>query len=199
MSEDGPKPNSPCAEVEDKKAASAVELQRARIAEAYRQIEMRLLIALQSRVGSMQEARDIAQEACLRLCVTLIERSGTVHSLEAFLWRTAQNIANDRWRQWKYRNAREFTLASEADSTSPSPEFAGIARERLAIVEKALDELPPKCRMAFMLLFFENLEFTDVAERIGIDISGVRKYVARAIEHCQRAIDAAEHAKRSDI
>jgi RNA polymerase sigma factor (sigma-70 family) len=195
MSEDEPKPDSPCAEVKDNNAASAVEVHRARIAEVYVQIEAPLLGALRSRVGSMQEARDIAQEACVKL----MERTGTVNSLRAFLWRTALNIATDRWRQGTFRNAQTPILASEADSTSPSPEFACIALEQLAIIEKALDELPPKCRKAFILLFFENLEFTDVAERIGIDISGVRKYVARAIEHCQRAVDAAEQAKRSDI
>ena len=195
MSQDEPKPDSSCAEVKDNNAASAVEMHRARIGEVYLEIETPLLRTLQSRVGSMQEAQDIAQEACLRL----MEYTGPVSSLRAFLWRTALNMATDRWRQKKFRNAQTPILALEADSTSPSPESAFIALERLAIIKKALDELPAKCREAFSLRCFDDLDFTDVAERIGIDISGVRKYVKRAIEHCQLAIDAADQAKRSDI
>jgi len=197
MSRDEPKPDSRRAEVEGSNATPADKSYGERIAELCRQHEKALLRMLFGRVSSMQEARDIAQEAYVRLLA--LDRPGTVSFLEGYLWKIAANIATDGARARKYRSAHDLTLASEPDSTSPSPEFVCLARERLAICQKAIEVLPPKCRMAFILRVIDELPFEEIAQRMSIDISGVKRYVARAAVHCQQAVDAAEQIEGSLI
>jgi len=195
MGRDEPKTDSRRTEVHDNKAAPADATHCKRIAELYRQQEKALLRMLVARVRSQHEARDIAHEAYTK--VLAHDRPDTVRSLERFLWATAENIATDHARKHKYREGQTEALAYESDASSPSPEALFTARERLGICCQAMEQLPPKCRMAFVLRIFDELSITEIAQRMSIDVSGVAKHLTRGYEHCRRAVDDAEQAKRS--
>ena len=196
MSRSEPKPDSGGAKVEGNNASPAAIAYRERIAELCRQHEKGLLRMLLGRVGSMQEARDIAQEAYVRLLA--LDRRGTVSFLEGYLWKIAANIAKDRGRTQQRRSAQDLSLMSKPDMSSPSPESVCVAHERLEICRNAIEELPPKCRAAFLMRVFDGLPLAEIARHLCIDISGVKRYVARGYEHCQRAVDAAEQITGSD-
>jgi RNA polymerase sigma factor (sigma-70 family) len=194
MSRDKPEPDSRCAEVKENNATREDETHRARIAALCQQHENALLRMLLPRVGSIQAARDVAHEAYVR--VLALDRPGTVSFLKGFLWKTAANLATDQGRTQKYRNMRSLILASEPELSSPSPESVWVTRERLEICQRAIAELPPKCRTAFILRVFAGLKFEEVSRRMRIDISGVKRHVARATAHCRRAVDAAEQVNK---
>jgi len=198
MSRGEPEPDSSGAEDGFNNATPAETAYRERIAELCRQHEKGLLRMLRGRVGSMQDAQDIAQKAYVKLLA--LDSPGTVSFLEGYLWKIATNIAIDRARIQRRHNAQDLSRMSEPDLSAPSPETMWIAREQLEICNKAIEELPPKCRMAFVLRVMDELPLAEIARRMDIDISGVKRYVTRGHEHCQkkRVADAAEQTTRND-
>ena len=86
------------------------------------------------------------------------------------------------------RHARVVPMIPLADfedvglaSLEPSPERVLNSQEELQALEKSLQELPPLCRTAFLLRRVENLSQKQVAEKLGISVKTVEKYMARSV------------------
>lgn len=69
----------------------------------------------------------------------------------------------------------------EFASSEPSPERAVDAREELRELESTLKALPEACRNAFLLRRVEGLSQREVAEKLGISVKTVEKYMARSV------------------
>jgi len=142
---------------------------------------------LASLVSSPETAEDLAQEAFARVYAIDAAR---LRSPQSFLYRTAHNLALDHIRHQRVAAAEPLIdgLAERIAQDSPSAEAWLASREELAIVHRAMNELPPKCRQVFLLLRFEELSFKEVAARMGLSETMVRKYAFRALEYCQARV-----------
>lgn len=138
---------------------------------------------LMSRLGNEQEARDVAQEAYVRLIQ--LPRPGAVDYLRAYLFKTALNIAVDRARQRSAHARLEQRQAAPDLVDGLSPERRLMAAEELAFVEKALHELPPKYRRAFVLHRFDDWSTEQIAVDLGVHKRMVRSYLSRTVVYCQ--------------
>lgn len=56
--------------------------------------------------------------------------------------------------------------------------------ETLHEIDALLDGLPPKARSAFLLSQLEGLKYADIATRLGVSVSMVKKYMLQAMTHC---------------
>src|SRR5258706_11668092 len=101
-----------------------------------------LIRFLRTRLRSEQEARDVAQEAYVRLLQ--IDQPGTISFLRAYLFRTALNIATDRMRAASIRHLAHQDPVFDDVATEPDPERTASAREQLRLVDESLAELPTK-------------------------------------------------------
>jgi RNA polymerase sigma factor (sigma-70 family) len=164
------------------------------LAELARQHHRSLLRFLTARTGSQDEAREVAQEAYAKMLA--LDRPQTIGFLAGYLWKLARNIAIDRERQRNTRARLDQDVLSRTDRHAPSAETVVDVRQRLELLEKALDQLPPRCLEAFILRKFEELSFRDVAQRMNCSERMAMMYVARALEYCQHSIDSAEAARR---
>jgi RNA polymerase sigma-70 factor (ECF subfamily) len=142
------------------------------------------------RTGSAEDAKEVLQEAYARLLA--LHRPGTISLLGGYLWRTAVNLAMDRRRQQAVRNRFTGSVVSLAEKLDSSAEWTCEARERLAIVERAISELSPKCLEAFVLHVLNGLKHDEVGQKMGISPETARKYVARSLEYLQTCLDAAD-------
>src|SRR5437868_783418 len=113
-----------------------------------------LVQVLRSRLRSDQEARDVAQEAYVRLLQ--LERLGAVNYLRTYLFRTALNIATDRLRSASVRTAAHSDPLFDLGVDEISPERAALAEDELRSVAAALASLPPKPRDAFLMHRFAD-------------------------------------------
>ncbi|MGH8240360.1 MAG: RNA polymerase sigma factor [Steroidobacteraceae bacterium] len=156
------------------------------MARLYREHHESLQRFLRARLQSPQEAEEVAQEAYVRL-LGLSDLS-TLNFLHALLYRTAANLATDRLRQRTRRQRIDGLVFFEAEQTR-SPEYESAAEQELALVCRMLEELPEACRRAFVLVNFEELSIDEAAQRLGLHPRRVRRFIARAIEHCQRVVD----------
>jgi RNA polymerase sigma factor (sigma-70 family) len=151
-----------------------------------------LIRFLALRLRSQQEAKEVAQEAYVRLLS--LDQPGAVGFLRAFLFKTAANLAVDRIRhqQTTQHAARSGKLFE--DLGEPSPEQLAASAQDMHLLEKLIDELPPKCRRAFLLHTVHGLEFAQIAAQMGLRERMVRTYIVRATVYCRAGLDAVASA-----
>jgi RNA polymerase sigma-70 factor (ECF subfamily) len=146
--------------------------------------------------GNEQEAQEVAQEAYARLLQ--LHEPGAVSLMRAYLFKTAANIAVDRARQRIARARLDQAIFLEEPVDAVSPDRRVLAAEELAIVERALNELPPKCRRAFILHRFEEWSAEQIAAELGIRTRMVRRYVSRAAIYCKLRLEGLSPAQARD-
>ena len=81
------------------------DTQQQLVVEFYQQQHQALISFLKSRLGSMQEACDVAQETYERLLSN--DKTPVINNPRAFVFRVANNLAIDRIRQRKIRGDDE--------------------------------------------------------------------------------------------
>ncbi len=159
------------------------------VARLFREHNDALLRFLAVRLRSHQEAKEVAQEAYVRLLS--LDRPGAVSFLRAFLFKTAGNLAIDRLRS-RNRQLRAVEVGFfEELREAPTPEGETSNAQQVAILERLINELPPKCRTAFVLYKIQGLDFATVAAQMGLSERMVRDYVTRAVLYCRVGLDAA--------
>jgi RNA polymerase sigma factor (sigma-70 family) len=132
-------------------------------------------------VRSRPDALDIVQEAYCR-----IFRMGDlqqVNHLRGYLFKTAKNIATDWVRQRIVREAYVQDEPLRGNREAASPEDIWLAREELEALEQNVEDLPPKCRYALIMVRLEGASYEEVAEKLGIKTHSARRLVERAMEY----------------
>lgn len=153
----------------------------------FREHNEALIRFLMARLRSYQDAREVAQEAYVR--VLSLDEPGAVSYLRAFLFKTAANLATDRQRRAAtHLRATELPLFHEfADARTPERRAAD--EQTVQRLERLVAAMPAKCREAFVLYQFEGLELSEIAQRMSLTERMVRKYVVRALLHCRTHLD----------
>ena len=150
---------------------------------------------LAARLRSRQEAKEVAQEAYVKLLS--LDSPAAVSFLRAFLFKTAANLAYDRIRsRGRHTHAAELGFFDELREV-PTPEREIAAQQDLAVLQQLAGELPPKCRRAFLLHRIHGLDFADIAQRMDLSERMVRVYVMRALLYCQAGLERANQLTRS--
>jgi RNA polymerase sigma-70 factor (ECF subfamily) len=175
----------------DPQFATAVETTD--VERLFREHNSALLRFIAAKIGSEQEAREIAQEAYVHLLQ--LNHPEAVSYLRAYLFKTASNLAVDRLRQRGRRT--HVTSVAELDFAvfELSPERQVSGEQRLALIESAVAQLPAKCRQAFLLHRIDEVSIEDIAGRMAIGACMVRRYIARALEHVRHQLDIADQVE----
>lgn len=186
---DTPTPESGDAAVADGNDPRAARRHSERIAELFTAHNGALLRFLTCRLKSPHEAREVAQEAYVRMLQ--LDAPGGISYLQAFLFKTASNLAADRMKSQARRRRIDQLGFFDDVEVSPSPESGVAAGQQVESVLEALDELPPKCRYAFIMHRFHGHEIGHVAELMNLSERMVRLYVERALVFCRKRLLAA--------
>ena len=161
------------------------------VAVAYQAYYAALVRYLERITRSRRDAEDAAQEAFRKL----LSLDRPISVLEQYVWKTGANCARDMRRKRLIRERLNPVALFEPVVTAPSPESWLDARQRLELINRAIDELPSKCRLVFIRRVLEEHSFEDIASELGISERMVQAYLGRALEYCQRVIDRAAEAK----
>lgn len=70
--------------------------------------------------------------------------------------------------------------------SAPDEEIVG--REELETLNRAIAELPPRCKHVFSLAKIERLPYRDIAEMLGISVKTVNYHIAYAMEALARTL-----------
>jgi RNA polymerase sigma factor (sigma-70 family) len=162
------------------------------VSELFREHNRMLVGYLRSRLGSEQEAKEVAQEAYVR--VLQLHEPGAPGLLRAYLFKTAANLAVDRLRHRRVRQRFEEQpqLFEELNTTGGElgdPAEQLLAREQADQLLRILQELPTMCQQVMNLHRFEGISQRDAAVRLGISERMVRRYVTYAMVFCHLRLE----------
>jgi RNA polymerase sigma-70 factor (ECF subfamily) len=147
-----------------------------------------LIRFLTLRLQSRHEAREVAQEAYVRLLQ--LERTDVAGFLRAYLFRIAGNLAIDRLRrratEARHQEAELFPGLSERPV---EPEAEALQSERVEQIRGYLQELPDAVREAFLLFRTQDMDQEAIAQRLGVTDRMVRNHIARALLYCRLRLD----------
>jgi RNA polymerase sigma factor (sigma-70 family) len=136
----------------------------------------------QRRTNSLShESEDLTQEVFARLARR--NASEDIAQVERYLFRTAQNVLIDHHRRGVSRQHSAHVSYDEAAHAVEdfSTEHVLMAREQVEAVRHCLESLPDLVRMAFVLHRFEDMTYAEIAQRLGVSVSSVEKYMMRAL------------------
>lgn len=137
------------------------------------------------RLRSVVDARDLAHEAYVRLL--RVKRRDLIRDPQAYLYRIAANILYEFELK---RKADAVGLTRCAEYQLADADFGHLERDVDALlartrIEAVLGELSPRCRAVVILYRRDGMTYKEIADRIGISTSMVKKYLARGLRHCR--------------
>lgn len=135
---------------------------------------------------NQQDVEDILQETFLKGFAAERKRGVTQH--KAFLFKIAKHtaLAGIRSKDTKtvapLEDFKSFELLLDENSAAADEWLDG--RRKLALLTRAVAELPPQCQKAFLLRRVDGLQYKQIANRMGISVSAVEKHVTAGLLKC---------------
>jgi len=129
---------------------------------------------------------DVAQEVFLRLM--RYDRTELIDHPQAYVFKVAANVAME----WSLRARHkmphrhqwlaQLTAAGQADS-------AILLEQSYAEVKRALNTLTPHQREILKLFYNENLQYAQIAERLGESLRSVRRQFEKSYDRLRQELD----------
>jgi RNA polymerase sigma-70 factor (ECF subfamily) len=136
-------------------------------------------------------ADDVAQEVFTKVYGSLKEFRGE-SSVYTWLYRITVNIALNSLRRQKLRDAfRIDELFDAADTESVAPDVALEKQEERTLIEEAIARLPAKQKSVFILRYYEELPYEDIAKILKTTVGGLKANYFHAVKKIQ------EHVRRA--
>jgi RNA polymerase sigma factor (sigma-70 family) len=152
----------------------------------YRSHQHQLVGRLTKIVKCQETAAEIAQESYLVLSQTA--KFHPIQSPGGFLFRIATNLAFNHLKHRKVvENYAQHKIDIDSEET-PSAEHVFSQQQSLDMFCKMIEELPPRCRDAFILYKIHGMNHKEIAAELGISPSGVEKHIMKGLSHCRQKL-----------
>jgi RNA polymerase sigma-70 factor (ECF subfamily) len=134
-----------------------------------------------------EEARDVAQEALVRLWTN--RETVRMDSVKSWLLRTVHNLSIDRMHRRKTRaeaDVEELTLLP--DETRPGPEQTARGGEVGRVIGRALRTLTDRDRSLVLMREVHGLSYNEIATNVDMPLGTVKAALHRARERLRREL-----------
>lgn len=161
-------------------------LDRATLEQLHRRLEKPLFNIVYRYVWSAEEARDVVQDAFVRLWQHRDEVDTS--RVEPLLYRIALNLATNRARArkvWRWVGL-ESVMDRRSEAKGAAERLA--EHQRHAEVRRAVEALPPKLREVVLMFEFSGLGYQEIAEALGIPPGTVASRRSAALKQLGKAL-----------
>ncbi len=136
---------------------------------------------LRKRMACAETAADLAHDTFVRLLAS--RRAFDLRQPRAYLSSVARSILIDSYRRRTLEQAYLETLAAQPEGVEVSAETRAIILETLVQIDAMLDGLGPRTRTIFLLAQLDGLTYVEIARRMDLSLTTVKKHAARALTH----------------
>lgn len=140
---------------------------------------------LQRRLGDTWAAADLTHDTFMR--VLAAQQTSALSSLReprAYLLTVGRRLLVNHYKRRSLEQAYLQALANLPQALAPSPEQRWLLLETLQALDELLDGLPSAVRRAFLWSQLEGLDYAGIAQRLAVSERTVKRYMAKAYEHC---------------
>lgn len=160
---------------------------------AYRQLFIRLHKPLIRFAYGILKSTDDAEEVVSDVFMSIWQNRLKLASFEApllYIYTSVKNRSMNVLTKQKRQDAADAAQwLVPLNSVSFNPEELMISQETVLRIRKAIDELPARCRLIFMLIKEDGLRYKEVAELLNISVKTVEAQMAiamRRIAQCMQ-------------
>jgi RNA polymerase sigma-70 factor (ECF subfamily) len=153
---------------------------QAAFAEIYNRYWQVLIDAAYQRLKSVEAAEEVVQD----VFVSFFLRRKEINlnsTLEAYLKTALKYKVYNVYRSQQVHYNHLGSIIRENHIDPVMPDAVLEAKELKARVRMVADKMPDKCREVFLLSRFEHLSHKDIADRMGISVSTVKKHITKAM------------------
>ena len=130
---------------------------------------------------SGEEAEELVSDVFIRIWQKR-EQLGEIESPLLYVYATTKNLAiNQLNKQKKQPNPTPDEWLVQVNSVYFNPEQLMMTEEMIRQVKKAINELPPRCRLIFKLIKEDGLRYREVAELLQLSVKTVEAQMAIAL------------------
>lgn len=125
-------------------------------------------------LNSHEDADDVAQNVFVKVYKSL---DGFNEDAQFFTWayRIATNESINYLRSKKVRNAIGLDdILEEPAGKDVHPDHALMKSEQSKIIEEAVESLPEKQRQVFVMRYYEELSYEEIADALGTSVGGLK-------------------------
>jgi RNA polymerase sigma-70 factor (ECF subfamily) len=160
--------------------------------QAYKELFLSFYPYLLDFAFSLIKSRESAEEIVSDLFIKIWEKRKElekIDNLKVYVYVATRNIAFnyiDKQKRAATNNIEDYP--TEFVSRYFDPEQLMITSDMIARIDKAIDHLPPKCKMIFKLVKEDNLKYREVADILNISIKTVENQLAIALRKIGSAV-----------
>lgn len=130
-------------------------------------------------LGDLDLSRSLVQELFVDLWLKREELAVSQDSAKSYLFKSVRNRSIDYLREIK--KTVSLSAVPECNLNAPFEDKVEEA-ELNARLNRAISELPEKCREVFLLCRFEGLKYSQVAEKLNISVKTVEMQMGIALK-----------------
>ncbi len=139
-------------------------------------------------IHSREMAEEIVADVFLQIWHKRV-RIGSLDNLNWYLHITTRNISYTYYRKNNRRKSFNFDEAVLSYyQVHATPEEILIGQEVLQVINQAINDLPPKCKLIFRLVKEDNLKYREVAELLHLTPKTVENQMGIAVKKIHEAI-----------
>ncbi len=142
------------------------------------------------------DAFDVSQEVFIRL----YNAAGGFRcesTLKTWLYRMCKNCAYDYMRKYYKHKAMSLTYKDAEDETAEdvdivsetTPEDEILRKEKIKAVREAVQSLPEEQRDVIVLREFHDMQYSEIAQMLGISEGTVKSRISRAREQLKKVLE----------
>lgn len=160
------------------------------VQELYRQHSPELVRRLARKTGCGELARELANEAFLKVLRLAPAKLQSIDQPEAYLWRVSVNLLRD-WGRERALSERSLPMLEVAGQRLFDQVTALESRDTLRRLEQAIGKLKPRTREIFIAHRLQGRSYSEIAAKTGLTVKGVEKQMSKAIAKIDRLLDRA--------
>ena len=142
-------------------------------------------------IHDIDESRSLVQQVYVDLWIKRDKL--TIHqSLKAYLFKAVRNNALDYLKHKRIET--KYLLEVDTELTTSDQNMIEEA-ELNARINRAIEELPKKCREVFTLCRFEELKYSEIAQRLGISVKTVEMQMGIAMKKLRQKLTDKQQIK----
>lgn len=130
-------------------------------------------------------AEDIVQSMFMKLWEKREELDITT-SVQSYLFRSVYNQCLNHLEHRVIKTKYDATVRVEAGRDEQAPDV--FPEELGDNIRRAVDTLPPQCRSIFIMSRYEELKYSEIAERLGISVNTIQNQVSKALKILREAL-----------
>jgi RNA polymerase sigma factor (sigma-70 family) len=150
--------------------------------------------------GNREAAEDLVQDVFFRM-LRYRTSYDPAQSFTAWMYQIARNAGVDQVRKRRATEVVDIDAFAERRaelvSAAPGPEESASRGQDLALLRRAMDQLPEDKREILVLSRFQGMKHEDIAEVLGCQVGTVKVRVYRAIRALEQIYFALEKEKAS--